>query len=229
MAIATVNPATGETLKTFDPLTARRSRTGSPGPPRPSPSYRRTSPERAGGLAARRRRPARGRTRTTGRRADDHRDGQDARPREGRGRASAPTGCATTPSTAARDAGRPSRSTPARGGRPRRLRRVPADRRRAGGHAVELPAVAGDALRRPGADGRQRRPAQARQQRARRPRCTWRSCSAGPASRPTSFQTLLIGSVDVERVLRDDRGGRRHPHRQRRRPGSPWPRSPATR
>ena len=57
-----------------------------------------------------------------------------------------------------------------RAGRHRRRRGVrhlqPA-RRRAGGHAVEFPLLAGVPLRRAGADGRQRRAPEARQQRAR--------------------------------------------------------------
>ncbi len=57
-----------------------------------------------------------------------------------------------------------------RAGRDRRARELRAlrpDRRGAGGDAVELPLLAGLPLRRAGADGGQRRPAQARLQRAR--------------------------------------------------------------
>ena len=47
------------------------------------------------------------------------------------------------------------------------LRRLRAARRRAGGHAVELPVLAGVPLRGAGADGRQRRAAEARLERHR--------------------------------------------------------------
>ena len=47
-----------------------------------------------------------------------------------------------------------------------RVRQVPAARAGAGHHAVELPALAGHALRRPRPDGRQRRAAEARVERA---------------------------------------------------------------
>ena len=98
-----------------------------------------------------------------------------------------------------------------RAGRRRRGRRLegvrplPAARPGAGGHAVELPALAGDAVRRARADGRQRRPAQARVERAADARSTSRTCSAGPGFPDGAFQTLLIGSGAVERVLRDPR------------------------
>ena len=60
MAIATINPATGETLKTFEPLTDDELEEKlAPRPRRPGASYRLTR-RRAGRLAAgRRRRPRR--------------------------------------------------------------------------------------------------------------------------------------------------------------------------
>ena len=89
-------------------------------------------------------------------------------------------------------------------GADRGLRPVPAARPGAGRHALELPLLAGHPLCRARAHGRQRRPAQARLQRApdgarhRRP--------VRRAGFPRgAFQTLLIGSSQVEAVLRDDR------------------------
>ena len=55
-----------------------------------------------------------------------------------------------------------------------------------------------DALRRAGADGRQRRPAQARVERAADRALPGRPVRAGPASRTAPSQTLLIGSDEVE-------------------------------
>ena len=101
MAIATINPTTGETLKTFEPLTDEALEDRLARAAAACASYRRTTSAAAGRLAAGGRRRAR-RRRRRGRRADDHRDGQDARLRQGRGRPSAPRRCAGTPSTARR-------------------------------------------------------------------------------------------------------------------------------
>ena len=163
MAIATINPATGETLKTYEPL----SRRGGRGQDRPRGGRLGRLPaddaRAAGRLAARRgRRPRRGHRHR--RRADDHRDGQDPRLGQGRG-GQVREGAALVRRARPVAAGTPSYDADAVGAQ-RGLRRVPAARRGARDHAVELPALAGDAVRRPGADGRQRRPAQARQQRA---------------------------------------------------------------
>ena len=85
MAIATINPATGETLKTYEPLSdealedkiARAAARLGELPADHSEAARRLA-------SAAGRRPRRRRRRD--RRADDHRDGQDARRGEGRGR-----------------------------------------------------------------------------------------------------------------------------------------------
>ncbi|CAA9270931.1 MAG: Succinate-semialdehyde dehydrogenase [NAD]; Succinate-semialdehyde dehydrogenase [NADP+], partial [uncultured Blastococcus sp.] len=117
----------------------------------------------ARGLAAGgRRRPGRRHRRSC--RADDHRDGQDLRRGEGGGR-QVRHGPALVRRARPGDAAAGAEGRRRGEGEPG-LRRAPADRRRPGDHAVELPAVAGHAVRRSGADGRQRRPAQAREQRA---------------------------------------------------------------
>ena len=85
------------------------------------------------------------------------------------------------------------------------VRALRAARPGARGDAVELPAVAGDALRRAGADGRQRRAAQARVERAPERADHRGAVPRGPASRAGVFQTLLIGSGQVEGILRDPR------------------------
>ena len=100
------------------------------------------------------------------------------------------------------------------GGRAQR-RALPAARAGAGRHAVELPALAGGPLRRPGAHGRQRRPAQARLQRARRPRSSWRTSSGGPASPRAPSPPSWSASGEVARRHRRRAGGGRHPDRQR--------------
>ena len=101
MAIATINPATGETLKTYEPLSDealedKLARAAAAWAELPADDA-----GAAGRLAAGRRRRA-GRGHRHRRRAHDHRDGQDARVGQGRGRASAPRRCAGTPSTARR-------------------------------------------------------------------------------------------------------------------------------
>ena len=85
MAIATVNPATGEMIQTFDPLTAEeidaelaRSADG-------VPTYRLTTFAERAALACAGRRPAR-READAIAADDDHRDGQDAGVGQGRGR-----------------------------------------------------------------------------------------------------------------------------------------------
>ena len=82
---------------------------------------------------------------------------------------------------------------------------LPPARRGARRHAVELPALAGGPVRRARPDGRQRRPAQARLQRAADRAATWATSSAGPGFPEGCFQTLLVGSGAVEGVLRDPR------------------------
>ena len=97
------------------------------------------------------------------RRDDDDRDGQDAEVGQGRGpevRQGLPLLRRARRGVPGRRAGRPGRRQRHPG-----LHPLPAHRARPGRHALELPAVAGDALRRPGAHGRQRRAAQARLQR----------------------------------------------------------------
>ena len=85
-----------------------------------------------------------------------------------------------------------------------RLRHLAAPRPGAGRDAVELPALAGHAVRRPGPHGRQRRPAEARLQRAAVRPVHAGAVRAGRVPRGR-VQTLLISSPRVEGVLRDDR------------------------
>ena len=77
MAIATINPATGETLKTYEPLSERRSRTRSPAPP--PPARLPADDARAAGRLAAAAADVLDEDADDRRRADDHRDGQDAR------------------------------------------------------------------------------------------------------------------------------------------------------
>ena len=77
--------------------------------------------------------------------------------------------------------------------------------RRAGHHALELPSVAGDPVRRPGGDGRQCRAAQARSERAPGRAACWRTCSVGPVRPDGIFQTLLIGTDQVPAIIADPR------------------------
>ncbi len=71
--------------------------------------------------------------------------------------------------------------------------------------AVELPALAGDPLRRSGALMAGNVGLLKHASNVRRPRRSSGRCSSGPASPAGAFQTLLIGSSDVERVLRERR------------------------
>ena len=96
---------------------------------------------------------------------------------------------------------------------------------RAGRDAVELPGLAGDAVRDPDPGGRQRRAAQALAQRHRLGPGPRRGLRARPASPPTSSRPWSWPSPTcphtVERAHRRRPGRRRHPHRQqpRRRDG----------
>ncbi|CAA9316861.1 MAG: Succinate-semialdehyde dehydrogenase [NAD]; Succinate-semialdehyde dehydrogenase [NADP+], partial [uncultured Frankineae bacterium] len=114
-------------------------------------------------LDAGHRRPAGGGGRDH-RAADDARDGQDGQGRSGRGpqvRRRVPLLRREHRRDPGDHRGRRERGEGLAGVRPLAAPRAGARR-----HAVELPAVAGDALRRPGAHGGQRRAAQAREQRA---------------------------------------------------------------
>ena len=204
MAIATLNPATGETVKTFDAAhrragrrraRARASDRSGPSAARPSPSGPRWM-RRAADLLdednesiAAIMTPEMGKTLTSARgRGHEVRQGDALLRRARRGVPRRRAGRRRTPSAPRRAYARYQPLGP-------RARR----------HAVELPAVAGRALRRARADGGQRRPAQARVERAADARSTSRTCSAGRASPTGAFQTLLIGSTRRRAVLRDPR------------------------
>ena len=98
----------------------------------------------------------------------------------------------------------------------RRLRHLQPDRRRPRRDAMELPVLAGVSLRRTGADGRQRRRSQAREQ---RPGCALAiEAVFREAGFPEHlFGTVLVPSAEVQRADRGSahRGG--HANRQRRR------------
>ena len=113
MAIATINPATGEVLKTFDPMSARADRRGASAGPRTAfLALRRTTfAERAGWMRAAAdlldaERDEIARTMTT-------EMGKTLRGGQGRGRPSAPPPAASTPSTPRRSSPT-SRPTPPR-------------------------------------------------------------------------------------------------------------------
>ena len=137
-------------------------------------------------------------------RIDDHRDGQDVRRGAGRGdqvRHGLPLLRRPTPSAFLADEPADADAVEGDPG----VRPLPADRPGARGDAVELPALAGDAVRRAGADGRQHRPAQARLERAADRAATWRTCSAGPASRRARSPPCWSAPSAVERILSDPR------------------------
>ena len=121
-----------------------------------------------------------------------HRDGQDLRRGQGRGGQVRP-----------RDAlvRRARRAAPGRRARSRRRRASSLVRYQPAGpgarrDAVELPAVAGGALRRARSDGRQRRPAEARLERPPDAPCCSRTCSAAPASpRAPSRRCCRVGAT----------------------------------
>ena len=181
MAIATINPATGETEEIRG---ARRRRGGAPDrasrTPRSAACAHHLRAARR--VDARHRRPARGRRRRD-RRHDHARDGQADRPARAEVLKCAKNMRFYADTRRAFLADEPL-ADPSSVGASARLRALPAARRRAGGDAVELPALAGDPLRRPGADGRQRRAAQARLERARRRRSTSTRSSSAAASPP---------------------------------------------
>ena len=192
MPFATVNPATGQTEKEFPPHTPdevdallHRGR----GRLRrlPDDDLRRTGPPPDhGGRAARGRGAGRGPD-------PHHRDGQDLRRGQGRGlQVRGRAALVRRPRRGA--AGRRARDH----GGVEVLRALPAARCGAGRHAVELPAVAGHPLRRAGADGRQRRPAEARVERAADRRWPSRTCSAGPAC-PTACSPTSSSSRSTSR------------------------------
>ena len=174
MAITSTNPATGDVFRVFAELTddqvdAKLAEA--------APTFRYLPKHHlrpAFGLDGRRCRHPRGRGRD-GRPSVDLGDGKDlvsARLETLKCAEGVPLLRRTRRRISGRRAGR------RRGGRSHhRLRPVRAARPGACGHAVELPPLAGDPLRRPGTDGRQRRAAQARLQRPPDRPSSCRTCS----------------------------------------------------
>ena len=156
MPIATINPATGETLRTFDPLTdtelddkiAHAAQDVPDLPPDPARRARR--------LAAASRGDPRSRARRVGP-PDDHRDGQAGQSRRrgsGQVRVGLPVLRRAGPAYARRQTGAEHGDE--------ELRPLSAARSHPRGDALELPVLAGLPPGGPGADGWQRRAAQAR-------------------------------------------------------------------
>ena len=158
------------------------------------------------------RRRAAGRGEGRARAADDAGDGQAAGGRASPRPRSAPGPAATTPSTPSASCADEPVDTDAE----RELRALPAARAGAGGHAVELPVLAGVPLRRAGADGGQRRAAQARLQRAAVRARASRSVFRRAGFPEGVFQTLLVGRPSaVQRAHRGPARRGRDAHRQR--------------
>ena len=212
MAIATINPATGETVKTFDEMSEADVERCLAAAAATHASYRLTSfDDRARWM------------RRAAEILDDEQDQIAAMMTTEMGKTLAAARqevakCARACRYYAEHAAEFLADEPADAaavGASTRLRQLPAARAGPGDHAVELPALAGHALRRAGPDGGQRRAAQARVERA-----ADRAVPAGPVrqgrlSRTGTFQTLLVGSARVEPILRDDAGDGRDAHRIR--------------
>ena len=181
MGIATINPATGELVKSFDPLTDEQLEDKLARAARAFRDYRLTGvDERAGWLRAaadvldkdgdhiaevmtlemgKTLVAAKAAAHKAAAATDAHIARDGASLSETQVRESLAVLRRTRPGVLGRCPGR------RRCGRCRAsIRQLSTDRCGAGDHAVELPALAGDALRRTGVDGRQRRTAQARQQ-----------------------------------------------------------------
>ena len=207
-AIRVINPATEEDVGGLRRAHPRgdRGRDRGRAPP-PSASWRDVRLRRARARRPRHRRgPARARRRV---RPPDHDgDGQAARPRP-RPRSRSARGRATSSPTEAEGylAARPIETTGAV-----ELRRLRAARRRAGDHAVELPVLPGRALRRPGADGRQRRAAQAR---SNTTGCAL-AIEAGVHRGGAAVGTVPRAARRRRRGGRGDRADHRRPARRRR-------------
>ena len=209
-----VNPATGELIRELPRARRGRGRASGWRPPSeaftvlahasPSPSARRPDDRRRrpAARAPRRLRPADDATRWAS-------PSPPPRPRS----RSAPGPATTTPSTPQRFLAAETVATDAS----RELRPLRPARRGAGDHALELPLLAGLPLRRPGADGGQRRPPQARLERARlraghRGGVPRRRLPGGRVARPSSSPPAR------PRPDRRPAHPRRHPDRQRAAP-----------
>ena len=193
MAIQTVNPATGERVREFAALSRARHRdeagARTRGPRRLAARTGRRA--RAQSCAARRdARAAEGGVRA----ADDARDGQDRSRRAieeaGEMRDRLPLLRRSRRAISRRRAGR-------RRSGESELRRVPADRRRARGDAVEFSVLAGHPFRGAGALRRQRRAAQARVERSAVRAGARGALSSRRARRRASSRRCSIGSDAV--------------------------------
>ena len=224
MSIQSINPATGQVLETFDGGIGggRRARPGR-GPPGVPGLARRAVRHARPAHAQGGRYPAW----TQGRIRADHgaRDGQADRAGRGRGR-EVRVGVRLLRRARRALPGRASRARPTPS---RSYVRFDPLGRGAGGHAVELPLLAGLPLRRAGAHGGQRRRAQARLQRAALRARDRGGVPRRRAFREGLFRTLLVGSGAVRRPHRRPAHRRGDADRQRAR-GKPGRRAaPAAR
>ena len=199
MMFATVNPATGETLRTYEPHSAAEVERRLQAAADAFPRHRRTSFAERARMMVRAaeilesEREEFGRLMVT----EMGKPIQAARDEAAK--------CALGCRYYAEHAERFLADEPVADQRGEELRRLPADRAGAGDHALELPLLAGLPLRRAGADGGQRR-------RCSSTRRTCRSCAlaieeifrrAGFAD--GVFQTLLIETEQVRAVIEDPR------------------------
>ena len=212
MAIATTNPATGQLIKTFEPLTDAQIERSSSARRRPSRgSARRRSPSARKPMtkAAEFSRPRR-----KLRQDDDPGDGQDVTLRR-RGSGQMRLGLPLLRGQRGEIPGRRDR----RDRREEKLCALPAARPGARGDALELPLLAGDPRGGARADGGQRDAAEARFERAAMRAADRGSSTAGPASL-RRFSDAADRRGQVDSILNDPRVvGDADRQRRCRRPG----------
>ena len=201
-SIRTTNPATGEVLRTFEPLTADEVDARLERAATTFRTYRTTTIEqRAAWMHAAADRLDADRASIAATMTTEM--GKTLRSAEAEA-AKCATAMRFYADHAGRIPGRRAARRPRRGGRQPGGRALPAARRRPRRDALELPALAGRALRRARTDGRQRRPPK---HASNVPQCALalEELFAAAGFPEGCFQALLIGSTQVEAVLRDPR------------------------